>query len=110
MLVAMRAGDRQRHLPGMPCLSSDRLQQQWTAGDRLRSMIEICQTHEQAPPVVNQRNTAREQATTLQIARGKAAPAPLVLKFVKRVFTVRPIAIYLTQGEDLAVQRRDQCC
>src|SRR5690242_1482766 len=66
VLLAMRAADRQRDPAGVARLSRNGLQQQRPAGDRLAPMVRISQTHEQAPPVVNEGNAAGEQAAALQ--------------------------------------------
>jgi len=71
-------------------------------------MLRIGEAHEQAPPVVDQRHTARQQPAAFEIMRGEAAPAPLVLQLVERVLAVCPIAIQLTEGQDLAVERGHQ--
>src|SRR3954468_9317021 len=104
----MRAADRQRDLAGMARLSRDGLQQQRPAGNRFASMNRISQTHEQAPPIVDQSNAASEQPAALQVLCREPAPAPLVFQFVEPVLAVRPIAIQLTQGQNFAVQRGDQ--
>jgi hypothetical protein len=74
VLLAVRAGDGQRDLSGMLGLPGDRLHQQWSAGDRLGPVIQICQTDEQTPPVEHQRDAAREQPAPLQIVHREAAP------------------------------------
>src|SRR3954469_19681263 len=61
-------------------------------------MNRIGQTHEQAPPIVDQSNDASEQPAALQVLCREPAPAPLVFQFVEPVLAVRPIAIQLTQG------------
>ena len=71
VLLPLRADDGQRHLFSVLCLSRSRLQQQWTAGDSLGSVIEASRTHEQTPLVVDRRDTACQEPATLQIARGK---------------------------------------
>src|SRR3954467_5378615 len=71
-------------------------------------MNRISQTHEQAPPIVDQSNAASEQPAALQVLCREPAPAPLVFQFVEPVLAVRPIAIQLTQGQNFAVQRGDQ--
>src|SRR6476661_6770736 len=48
-------------------------------------MLRIGEAHEQAPPVVDQRHTARQQPAAFEIMRGEAAPAPLVLQLVRAV-------------------------
>src|SRR5260370_35346891 len=71
-------------------------------------MLRIGEAYEQAPPVVDQRHTARQQPAAFEIMRGEAAPAPLVLQLVERVLAVGPIAIQLTERQDLAVERGHQ--
>src|ERR1700730_10479911 len=71
-------------------------------------MLRIGEAHKQAPPVVDQRHTARQQPAAFEIMRGEAAPTPLVLQLVERVLAVCPIAIQLTEGQDLAVERGHQ--
>src|SRR5437588_12854214 len=83
-------------------------EQERPAGYRLTMMLRIGEAHEQAPPVVDQRHTARQQPATFEIMRGEAAPAPLVLQLVERILAVCPIAIQLTERQDLAVERGHQ--
>jgi len=71
-------------------------------------MLRIGEAHEQAPPVVDQRHTARQQPAAFEIMGGEAAPAPLVLQLVERVLAVCPIAIQLTECQDLAGERGHQ--
>jgi hypothetical protein len=47
-------------------------------------MLRIGEAHEQAPPIVDQRHTARQQPAAFEIMRGEAAPPPLVLQLVER--------------------------
>src|SRR3954452_16186802 len=86
----MRAADRQRDLAGMARLSCNGLQQQRAAGNRFASMNRISQTHEQAPPIVDQSNAASEQPAALQVLCREPAPAPLVFQFVEPVLAVPP--------------------
>ena len=108
MLLAMRAADRQPHLAGMVGSPRQGGEQERPAGYRLTMMLRIGKAHEQAPPVVDQRHTARQQPAAFEIMRGEAAPAPLVLQFVECVLAVCPIAIQLTERQDLAVERGHQ--
>src|SRR5438477_10169459 len=71
-------------------------------------MLRIGKAHEQAPPIVDQRHTARQQPAAFEIMRGEAAPTPLVLQLVERVLAVCPIAVQLTERQDLAVERGHQ--
>jgi hypothetical protein len=71
-------------------------------------MLRVCQAREQAPPIVDQRHRAGEQPATMQILCREAAPAPLVLQFIKDVLTIGPVAIQLAQGQDFVIQRRNQ--
>ena len=57
--LAVRAGDRDRGLIGRPGPPADTVQQQRPAGDRLGVLARIGQPHEQRPPVVDQRQTAK---------------------------------------------------
>jgi hypothetical protein len=86
MLLAVRAAERQCHLPTMLGLPGDRLQQQWTTGDRLRPVIGVGQTDEQTPP-----------GSSPVVVSRKATPAPLVLQLVERVLAIAPIAIQVAQ-------------
>src|ERR1700716_3127590 len=67
-------------------------------------MLRIGEAHEQAPPVVYQRHTARQQPAAFEIMRGEAAPAPLVLQLVERVLAVCPITIQMTERQNSAVE------
>src|SRR5512133_588932 len=71
-------------------------------------MLRISEAHEQAPPIVDQRHTARQQPAAFEIMRGEATPAPLVLQLIERVLAICPIAIQLTERQDLAVERGHQ--
>src|SRR5437763_7673299 len=108
MLLAVRAADGQRHLACMVGSPRQGGEQERPAGYRLTMMLRIGEAHEQAPPVVDQRYTARQQPAAFEIMRGEAAPAPLVLQLVKRILAVGPIAIQLTERQDLAVERGHQ--
>src|ERR1019366_10453685 len=101
----MCAADGQCQLPGVLGWPCDRGQQQWPCGDRLAMMVRISETHEQAPPIIDQRHRAREQTASRQILCGEAAPTPLVLQLVKRVLAVGTIAIQLPERQDFRVQR-----
>src|SRR5207237_10211811 len=83
MLLAVRAADGQRHLACMVGSPRQGGEQERPAGYRLTMMLRIGEAHEQAPPVVDQRHTARQQPAAFEIMRGDAAPAPLVIKLVK---------------------------
>src|SRR5260370_18424977 len=109
MLLAVRAGDGQSHLARMVGSPRQSGEQERQAGYRLTMMLRIGQAHEQAPPVVDQRHTARQQPAAFEIMRGEAAPTPLVLQLVERVLAVCPIAVQLTERHDLAVERGHQC-
>ena len=74
-------------------------------GQCLAVMLGVCQTREQAPPVVDQRHRAGEQPATMQILCREAAPAPLVLQFVEDVLAIGPVAIQLAQGQDFVLLR-----
>src|SRR5512147_3278995 len=63
--LAVRAGDRDRSLIGMPGLPADAMQQQRPAGDRLGGVVRIGQPPEQRPPVVDQRDDPSHQPATL---------------------------------------------
>src|SRR3954453_15278612 len=71
-------------------------------------MLRIGQAHEQAPPVVDQRHTARQQPAAFEIMRGEAAPAPLVLQLVERVLAVSPIAVQTPERQGPAGERGPQ--
>src|SRR5512144_1161001 len=91
--LAVRAGDGDRGLIGMPGLPAYAVQQQRPAGDRLGVLVRVGQPHEQAPPVVDQRDDPSHQPATLQILGGEAAPAPVILQLIEIVFARRPVAI-----------------
>src|SRR5207245_3736108 len=83
-------------------------EQQSPTGYRLTMMLRIGEAHKHAPPVVDQRHTARQQPAAFEIMRGEAAPTPLVLQLVERVLAVCPIAVQLTERQDLAAERGHQ--
>src|SRR5258708_18737990 len=92
---SMAAGDRQGGAAGVTGLSADGLKQQWPAGDRFAMMIGVGQTHEQVPPVEDQRDVARHQTAALEVAGREATPAPLVLQLVEGVLAISTVAIEL---------------
>ena len=47
----------------------------------------------------------RSQATTREIVRGEAAPAPLVFQFVENIFRIAAIAIELPEGREFLIKR-----
>jgi hypothetical protein len=49
-------------------------------------MVGVDQADEQRPPIVGQCYIARQQAAAFQIMGREAAPAPVVLEFIKGVF------------------------
>ena len=67
----------------------------------LQMPVQFGQAHEQVPPVVNERDEAGHELAARQIAGGEACPAPLILQFVEGVFAVRPIAIELSERQNL---------
>src|ERR1700738_2435893 len=77
--LTVRATDRHSGTSGMVGLSTNRLQQQWTTGDRLAVMVRIGQTHEQVPPVEDEGYNAGQDPAARQVVGGKSAPAPVVL-------------------------------
>ena len=86
--MGMQAGQRDRRLARMLGPAPDRGHQPWPAGDGLAPRIGMGQAHEQAPPVVDQRHAPGGQLTAMQVVRGKAAPAPLVLEFVEGILAI----------------------
>jgi hypothetical protein len=60
----------------------------------------IRQAHEQGPPVIHQGDRAGIEAAAFEVLRGKAAPAPLVLQFIKGVLAVGAITVELCHGAD----------
>ena len=44
----------------------------------------------------------------MQVMRGEAAPAPLVLQLIKSIFGISPIPVELTQTENFVVRVGDQ--
>jgi hypothetical protein len=64
--------------------------------------VGIEQPHKKTPPVVDERDGAGHDLATLEILRGKSAPAPLVFEFVEGVLAVG-------SGRDKA-ERWLRCC
>src|SRR3954452_2469448 len=62
------------------------MQQEGSAGNGFHAAVGIGQATEQAPPVVNQSNTARHHTAPLQVVGGEATPTPLVLDLVEPHF------------------------
>ena len=88
ILLVMRAADSQLHLSRVLRLSRDRGQQQWPLDDGLAMVGRIGQMNDQAPLIIDQHNRVREQPAAFQIVCGEAAPTPLVLQFVVRIFDI----------------------
>ena len=99
---------RQPGLTSVVGLAGNPVKQKRPAGDRLAVVIGVRQAHEQAPPVVDERDQPRHVLAAFQVARGEAAPAPLVLQLVEGVLRVRPIPVELGNRSDLQIQRRRQ--
>ena len=77
----------QRGLPAVADGAPDggQQQQQRPAGQRLSSCLRVGCAHVPAPPVVDQRHRARRDLAAMHVARGEAAPAPLVLQLVEAI-------------------------
>lgn len=104
----VRAGDGDRRLSRMLCPRSDRVQQQWPAGDGFQMPVGLGQSRENVPPVVNKRDEPRAEAAPRQIVRGEPAPAPLVLQLVENILVVAAIPVQLAETFDRRLQRRRQ--
>ena len=101
--LAVRTGDRHRGASSMVGLSTNRLQQQWAAGDRLAVMVRISQTHEEVPPVEDEGDDTCHDPAARHVVGGEAAPAPMVLQLVEAVLTIAAVAIELTDGQNLGL-------
>ena len=99
---------RQPGLTAVAGLARNPVQKKRPAGDRLAVVIGVRQTHEQAPPVVDQANQAGHVLAALQILRREAAPAPLVLQLVEAVLRVRTVPIELRHRQHLQIERGRQ--
>ena len=78
--VGVLAGQRNRGLARVLGAPTDRGHQPGPAGDRFEPGFGVGQTHEQTPPVVEECHRTRRQLATVQIVRGEAIPAPLILE------------------------------
>ncbi len=56
-------------------------------------LARVGQTHEQTPPVVDQRRDPRHEPTTLEIVAGESTPAPVIFELIKMILAVAPIAV-----------------
>ncbi len=83
-------------------------EQERAAGDCLQARLGVSQSHEQAPPVVGERHGHGGEAAALQIVRGEAAPAPLVLQLIEGVLRIAPVAVQLRDGERVVGKVRHQ--
>src|SRR3954447_22858241 len=92
---AVGTGDDQGRLTGMAGSPRHAMQQEGSAGNGFHTTVGIGQATEQAPPVVNQSDTARHHPAPLQVVGGEATPTPLVLDLVEPIFGVRAITIKL---------------
>jgi len=57
---------------------------------------------------VDQRDQPGHVLAALQVPRGEAAPAPLVLQLVEAVLRVRPVPVELGDRANLKIERRRQ--
>jgi hypothetical protein len=87
----------QRGLPRMFNGSAYAGEQEIAARDRLHPCIGLGRPAIPAP-VVDQRYSSRTGLAALNVLRGKAAPAPLVLQLIKAVLAVGPIPVELAKG------------
>ena len=99
---------RQPRLTGMVGLAANPVKKKRPAGARLAVVIGIGQAHEQTPPIVDQRDQSRHVLAALQVPRGEAAHAPLVLQLVEAVLRVRPVPVELGDRANLKIKRRRQ--
>ena len=82
----------------------DGVQQQRPAGDGFSMPIRLGQTNQDVPPIVKQRDEARGQRATRQVAGDEAARAPLVLQFVENILPVAAISIELAKTRQVLDQ------
>ena len=68
---------------GMVGLAGHAVQQQRPVGDRLAVALGVGGAREHAPPVLNQRDQSSHVPAARQVARGEAAPAPLILQLLE---------------------------
>lgn len=93
--VGMQAAEGDRSLASMLGPAPDRRHQPRPAGNRLASCFGAGQTDKQTPPVVDQRHGARRQLAPMQVVRGEATPAPLVLQLVEGILRIGPVSVEL---------------
>ena len=91
--IGVLPGQRDRGLARMLGASADRGHQPGSAGHGFEPGFGVGQAHKQAPPVVDHGHRARRQLAAMQIVRGEATPAPLVLEFVEGVLRVGPVTV-----------------
>src|ERR1700730_7308079 len=63
---------------------------------------------EQVPPIVDECDQTRRKPAPGEIVGREPAPPPLVLQFIEGILAIRPVAIELSEGEDLGVKRSHQ--
>ena len=100
------AGNAQGRLSGVTKALGNAGQEQRSAGDRLKMPSGLCEPDEQIPPVVDKGNQTGREPAAGEILCGEPAPAPLVLQFIEYIFAIRPVAIELTESEDLGIIER----
>jgi hypothetical protein len=76
------------------------MEQQGPGSDRFHVLIRACQSCKDVPPVVNQGDQSGDDATAFDILSHVAAPAPLILDFIKDVFAIRPLPVQLGECDD----------
>ena len=72
--MRVQASECDGRLSGMFRFAADRGHQPRSAGDRFAPSLWIGQTHEQTPPVVDERHGAGRELAAMQVVGGEAAP------------------------------------
>ena len=89
----MGQGDQQARLPRMVGQACDTSEQQRATGDGLPAGLRMGKPDVPAPPVVDQGHGTGREIAALQILRGVASPAPLVLEFIEAVLAIGPVPV-----------------
>ena len=82
------------------------------AADGLAVVLFVVKPNIQTPPVVNESDEIGHEPAGGEVARGEAAPAPLVFEFVKAVFRIGAVAVvfwYTDGGEGIRMKKKINC-
>ena len=96
--MSVQARQCDRRLAGMFGPAAHGGHQPRPTGNCFAPRFWIGQSNEQTPPVVDQRHCPGGQLAAVQVVRGEATAAPLILEFIESVLSICPVTVKLTQS------------